>query len=314
MCQRRPSGRRPPPSDLPAIPAGSGARNTAAAPAIALATCAEMPGLDDDGALLITALESAGAVARPAVWDDPAVDWEAFDLVVIRGTWDYISRRDEFVSWAKSVPLVANPADILEWNTDKRYLADLLRAGLPVIPTLFVGPGDPVELPAGELVVKPTISAGSIDTSLYAPDETEAASDHVRALQSEGRTAMVEPYRDMVDEDAETGLVYIGRHFSHAIRKAPMLRAEPRSIPGHFREHVISSRSASSDELRVAEAVLDAVPGGRDRLLYARVDLVPGPSGPELIELEVTEPALYLGLTDGAAERFAKAIVEALGA
>ena len=113
----------------------------------------------------------------------------------------------------EELPLVANPADILDWNTDKRYLADLVRAGVPVIPTSFIGPVDPVELPAGELVVKPTVSAGSIDTSLYGPDETSDAAEHVRALQLEGRTAMVQPYRHMVDESAETGLVYLGATF-----------------------------------------------------------------------------------------------------
>ena len=285
---------------------------------MALATCAEMPDLDDEGRLLIDALGSVGVAARPAVWDDPSVDWAEFDLVVIRLTWDYISRRDKFVSWANSVRLVANPPDILEWNTDKRYLSDLLRAGVPVIPTRFIGPGDPVELAAGELpleelVVKPTVSAGSIDTSLYGPDETEAALEHVRTLQSEGRTAMVQPYRANIDEEAETGLVYLGGDFSHAIRKAPLLRKQPRSIPGHIREHVVSARSASVVERQVAEAVLDAVPGGRERLLYARVDLVPGPSGPELIELEVTEPDLYLALGERAAARLAEAIVDLLG-
>jgi len=271
-----------------------------------------MPDLDDEGRLLIDALDSVGVVARAAVWDDPAVDWGVFDLVVIRLTWDYIFRRDEFISWVKKVPLVANPPDILEWNTDKRYLTDLMRAGAPVIPTRFIGPDDPIELPKGELVVKPTVSAGSIDTSLYGPDETEAALEHVRSLHLEGRTAMVQPYRGDIDERAETGLVFLGRHFSHAIRKAPMLRKQPRSIPGNIREHVVTARSASAAELEVAETVLDAVPGGRERLLYARVDMVPGPSGPELIELEVTEPDLYLALGDGAAQRLAKAIAELL--
>ena len=271
-----------------------------------------MPDLDDEGRLLIEALDSVGVAARPAVWDDPAVDWADFDLVVIRLTWDYIFQRDKFVSWAKSLQLVANPPDILEWNTDKRYLTDLIRAGVPVIPTHFIGPDDPLELPDAELVVKPTVSAGSIDTSLYGPDEMPAAREHIRSLQLEGRTAMVQPYRDDIDEEAETGLVYLGGRFSHAIRKAPMLRKQPRSIPGHIREHVITARSATAAQRDVAEAVLDAVPGGRDRLLYARVDLVPGPSGPELIELEVTEPDLYLALGDGAADNLAKAIVELL--
>jgi glutathione synthase/RimK-type ligase-like ATP-grasp enzyme len=311
-CPRRRSERPPPLSDLAETRASSGARTEAAAPAVALATCAEMPDLDDEARLLAGALQSVGLVARPAVWTDPNIHWADFGLVVIRLTWDYIFRREEFVTWVRSLPLVANPADILVWNTDKRYLADLMRAGAPVIPTRFIGPGDRVDLPEGEIVVKPTVSAGSIDTSLYGPDEMVAASDHVRALQLEGRTAMVQPYRATIDDEAETGLVYLGQRFSHAIRKAPMLRKQPRSIPGHIRDHVITARSATAAELEVAEAVLDAMPGGRERLLYARVDLVPGPSGPELMELEVTEPDLYLGLEDGAPQRLAEAIAELL--
>jgi hypothetical protein len=92
-----------------------------------------------------------------------------------------------------------------------------------------------------------------------------------------------------------------------------MLRGEPLSSPGYFREIVTSWRAPNDVERQIAEAVLDVVPGGRDRLLYARVDLVPGPSGPELIELEVTEPALYLGLEDGAADRFASVILDQIG-
>jgi hypothetical protein len=300
-----------------------------------------MPDLDEDGPLLIAALERAGVLARPAIWDDPVFDWDDFDLVVIRTTSDYIWHRDEFVKWARGLPRLANPADVLVWNTDKRYLADLTAAGVPVIPTQFFGPaqflrpaqfsgpntsrpntsgpagsGEPVtlasasDLPPGQLVVKPAVSSGALDTSLYGSDDSEAAADHVRALQLAGRTALVQPYREKVDEEAETGLVYLGRHFSHAIRKEPMLRSEPASIPGHFRDIVTSARTPSDVERQVAEAVLDAVPGGRDRLLYARVDLVPGPDGPELIELEVTEPALYLNLADGSADRFASVIVE----
>jgi hypothetical protein len=292
---------------------------------VALATCHQMPDLDEDGPVLIAALERAGVFARPAIWDHPVFEWDDFDLVVIRTTSDYIWHRDEFVTWARGVPRLANPADVLVWNTDKRYLADLVAAGVPVIPTQFFGPaqllgpagtGEPValaspaDLPPGQLVVKPAVSSGALDTSLYGPEDREGAADHVRALQLAGRTALVQPYRERVDEEAETGLIYLGHHFSHAIRKEPMLRAEPASVSGHFREIVTSARTPSDVEREVAEAVLDAVPGGRDRLLYARVDLVPGPDGPELIELEVTEPALYLNLADGAADRFASVIVE----
>jgi hypothetical protein len=285
------------------------------APKVALATCAELPELDEDGLVLVAALAQVGLGARIAVWDDPAVDWDSFDLVIIRGTWDYILRHQEFITWTRRVSELANPADILGWNTDKHYLADLAASGVQIIPTRFVEPSEEtkmVDLPDGEVVVKPTVSAGSMDTSLYGPHQHDLALAHIREIQTSGRTAMVQPYRDSVDDTAETGLIYLGGTFSHAIRKEPLLRDEPISSPDLFREHVVSARTATSIELDVAETVLDAVPGGRDRLLYARVDMVSGPDGPELMELELTEPALYLNLAEGSGERFAQAILQRL--
>src|SRR4051794_40396549 len=85
---------------------------------IALATCAQFAALEADDVLLARALGDA----TPAVWDDPAVDWAAFDLVVIRSTWDYTGRRDQFVEWAQRVgDRLVNPPEVVRWNTDKRY-------------------------------------------------------------------------------------------------------------------------------------------------------------------------------------------------
>jgi hypothetical protein len=64
-------------------------------------------------------LKALGAQAIPVVWDDAAVDWPAFDLVVLRSTWDYISRREEFVAWARSIARLRNPAPVVERDTDK---------------------------------------------------------------------------------------------------------------------------------------------------------------------------------------------------
>src|SRR5947208_12420337 len=106
-------------------------------PRVALVTCAAFPQLGEDEPLLLDALRERGVGAEPAVWDDPTVDWAGYDLVVVRSAWDYSSRRDQFVEWARSVPRLLNPADVIEWNTDKRYLATLARA----VPTQFVEPG-----------------------------------------------------------------------------------------------------------------------------------------------------------------------------
>jgi hypothetical protein len=290
---------------------------------VALATCEQMPELMDEGLLLVDALRRVGIDAFPAVWSDPDVDWDRFDLVVVRGTWDYVWRREEFLAWARATPGIHNDAEILEWNTDKRYLLDLLRAGVPIVPTQFVAPGDPFSIPPGEIVVKPAVSMGAIDTHLFGPEESDAATDLVAELNSDGRTAMIQPYRADIDDSAETGMIYIRGDFSHAIRKGPMLRVPVGEVPAsskpvdgeqppgifeQFRPQVISTRYPSAVELDVAEAALDAVPAGRDRLLYARVDVVPGPTGPEVLELEATEPALHLQYGAGSADRFAVAI------
>lgn len=280
---------------------------------IALATCAALPDLDPDEQLLLEPLRALGVDAQPAVWDDPANDWAAFDLVVIRSTWDYTERREAFVAWAKSAPRLANPADIVEWNTDKHYLADLA-AGVPIVPTTWLS-AQPVILPAsGMHVLKPAVGAGSVDAARYSMhDEHEArqAHKHVERLLAAGQTVMVQPYLDLIEERGETALIYLGGVFSHAVTKGAMLAADRALVEGLYKEETITPRIPSAAELEIGRAALAAVPGGGDRLLYARVDLVPGRDGaPLLIELELTEPSLFLGQAPGSAERFARHLVE----
>ena len=114
---------------------------------LALVTCATLPDLDPDDRLLLEPLRHLGVDVTAAIWDDPTVDWAGFDLAVIRSTWDYPARRDVFVDWARRVPRLANPADVIVWNTDKRYLADLAAAGIPIVPTTWLAPDDSVALP-----------------------------------------------------------------------------------------------------------------------------------------------------------------------
>ena len=114
---------------------------------VALVTCSALPEVDPDEQLVLEPLRRRRIEPVAAAWDDPAVDWAAFDLVVIRSTWDYPTRRPEFIAWAQSVPRLVNPADVVAWNTDKRYLRDLTDAGLPVVTTSWIAPGEPIILP-----------------------------------------------------------------------------------------------------------------------------------------------------------------------
>ena len=110
---------------------------------LALVTCATLPDLDPDDRLLLEPLHGLGVEVTAAIWDDPTVDWAGFDLAVIRSTWDYPARRDVFLDWTRRVPRLANPADVIVWNTDKRYLADLAAAGIPIVPTTLARPYRP---------------------------------------------------------------------------------------------------------------------------------------------------------------------------
>jgi hypothetical protein len=278
---------------------------------IALATCAELPALADDEPMLIDALGAHGVDAAPVVWDDVSIDWGAYDLVVIRCTWDYQEQRDAFVRWALHVPRLFNPAEVVRWNTDKRYLSSLPH----VIDTAFVRPGQGWEPPAGEYVIKPSVSAGSRDTARYRPGSVEAARAraHLGSLLDGGRTAMVQPYLGSVDEHGETGLVFFGGVYSHAIRKGQMLEAGQAPSDGIVLGEDVRAREPGARERAVAEDVLDALPWPRDELLYARVDLIADERGdPRLIELELTEPSLYFSCGDGAAERLASCVLARL--
>lgn len=293
---------------------------------IALATSAGFPDLDEDGPVLIGALADRGLAAEPAVWTDPDVDWSAYDLVVVRSTWDYQDRREQFLNWARGVAgatRLANPVDVLAWNTDKTYLRALRDAGLPVVPTDWLEPGDTFTVPeAGEYVVKPAVSAGSRDTNRYlVGDHDELAVAHATALLAAGRTVMVQPYLSQVDTAGETAMFFFGGHYSHAIRKGPLLTPAMDIVTAAYKEETVEPREPSAAERAAAEQVLDALtqlaPAARADLPYSRVDLVPGPDGtPTLLELELAEPSMFL-VHDGAggaasAARFAEAIEAAL--
>jgi glutathione synthase/RimK-type ligase-like ATP-grasp enzyme len=290
-----------------------------AASRVALVTCAELPGLDPDDRLLLPPLRAAGVHADALVWDAPGVDWPSYDLVVLRSTWDYAPRRDDFLAWAADVPALANPIDVVAWNTDKHYLRDLADAGVPVVETTFVAPGDEGWFVHGrELVVKPAVGSGSRDTGRYRlrdPDENRLFGEHLRRLLGAGRTAMLQPYLSAVDAEGETALLFVagpdGLAYSHAARKGPLLTGPDTQDVGLFKEEQITAREATPEQLAVAHRALAAVPGGPDRLLYARVDVIPDDEDvPVLLELELTEPSMFLGYATGAAERFAAAIRE----
>ncbi|CPZ35996.1 glutathione synthase/ribosomal protein S6 modification enzyme (glutaminyl transferase) [Mycobacteroides abscessus] len=159
-------------------------------PRIVLAGCPQLVAGDGDDAELVAALRVRDLHARWLSWDDPEA--AQADLVILRATWDYPERLDEFLTWAGSVRNVLNPLPVVRWNTDKRYLNDLAAAGIPTVPSTFFAPDEPIVLPDGELVIKPAVAGGSRGAGRFTCPE--AARNHAEALQDEGRTVLIQPY------------------------------------------------------------------------------------------------------------------------
>lgn len=289
-------------------------------PRIVFAGCPALPEGDSDDDGLVTALRGRGLHVQWKSWDDPAT--LQADLVILRATWDYTERLDDFLAWSRQVRRLLNPPELVAWNIDKHYLLDLRADGVPIVPTRYFGAEDAVVVPAGEVVVKPAVGAGSAGAQRFA--DPASAHAHAESLQAQGRAVLVQPYDPRVSA-GETALVFLNGEPSHAFTKGPLLPA-PGVAPLFEETGTFAAETlwpADPDEA-LWDLGHDAVVSvtrrfGIDRtdLLYARVDVIGGPDDPRLLELELVEPSLgfrQLGAADKArAEReFAVGVESAL--
>jgi glutathione synthase/RimK-type ligase-like ATP-grasp enzyme len=271
---------------------------------------------------LTASLSVRGATVHHPVWHDQRVDWSAYDVAVVRTTWDYPARRDEFVDWAAragEVTRLWNPADVLRWNTHKSYLLELEERGAPVVPTAWLGRGDRIvlaELLAARgwdrAVVKPAVAAGSdglLRIALDADgDPGPTAQAHLDQLLVAG-DVMVQPYLPSVEQRGELSVIVVDGAVTHAVRKVPP--------GGEFRvQEEFGGRYAveppNAEVASLARWIVDATGA---ELLVARVDLLEDDTGTlQLAELEATEPDLYLGVVPAAAEPLAAAILARVAA
>jgi len=289
---------------------------------IAIVTAVAARDLDEDLPPLAGALQAAAIRHSVVSWDDDGIDWTAFDLALLRSTWDYTQRLDEFLDWitrTATQTTLLNPQAVVRWNTDKHYLHELAQAGIATVPSVFIEPGhDPARSIAAfllqqreaEFVVKPAIGAGSRDAQRHGRDEVAAAIEHAQRLLDDRRSVLLQPYLDRVDEAGETALIFFAGQFSHAIRKGPLLRRGEGPTRALFATEQISARIPDNDELLLAKQTLAAMPFD-EPLLYARVDLIRAADGsPRVLELELTEPSLFFDHAPGAAARFVQAIAD----
>ncbi len=272
---------------------------------IALATCRRLPEPDHDEEPLLRELRALGADAELLAWDARGARLRSFDLCVIRSTWNYIHHLDAFLGWTSEAARqtrVRNPASVLRWNSDKRYLVELARRGVPAVPTILHPRGSPRRLAAAlagrgwnEVVIKPRVGAASFMTRRFPLSKLSDAESFLRDAAIT-RDMMIQPYVPSVDTVGERSLVWIDGRFTHAVRKSPRLAGD---------RECVRPADIADDERRFAQRVLASV---RTPILYARVDAARDRAGrPMLMELELIEPSLFLQYEPRALRRFARA-------
>jgi hypothetical protein len=277
-----------------------------------VATATELPRVDEDQAPLLAALAAAGVSAQARAWDDPAVDWGGARVCLIRSTWNYVRHHDAFLDWTARCAAVAalwNPPPVVRWNSHKRYLVELARAGLPVVPTRVAPRGQSADLATladgwgdTEIVIKPAVSAGSFRTLRVARDRDGLARGQAHLdLVLADDDALVQPYQRSVADYGERALVWIDGALTHAVRKSPRFTGDP--------QRVSDAVDIAEDEACVANEILAHVETGLPPLLYARIDLARDDAGrPRLMELELIEPSLFLVRSPAALARFVAAV------
>jgi glutathione synthase/RimK-type ligase-like ATP-grasp enzyme len=266
-----------------------------------------LPDLDPDDALAANELRARGFSVAVAVWNDTRVRWDRAGICVLRSTWDYHLDVDAFVSWATSVAAVTmlvNPLPLIRWNVRKTYLTELEQRGIPTVPTHWLPQGTRVDLrrllaesgwPAA--VVKPVVGLATYGVEVV--DGSEAGQLHLNRLLGRG-DAMVQPYVSSVRDRGERALVFLDGSFSHAVRKTAFQVLAPAGLAGE------TPCEATCQEIDLAKRALSVVPGSP---LYARVDLVADDAArPLVLEMELVEPSLFLGMHGPAAARFAQAL------
>jgi len=295
---------------------------------VAYVTCEPRQAEWEDDQLSAEILVERGIGVEFLAWDDPGADWDSFDLVVIRSTWDYTGRLEEFLEWVDRVgpEKLRNVPAMVRWNTDKRYLAELDGGGLPVPPTALVAPGGAIPDLGGRIVIKPVSGAGARDTGVFDDASREEAEALIGKLGAQDEIAMIQPYIPWIDDRGETAVLFFGGRFAYALKKKAFLpesgvapvKPGTTVAAGMFDEDLMSLTEATEREIELgAETVAWMARRFGAMPLYARIDMVSSPEGePVLMEVEVTEPSLYLykaaDLEIPGSELFAAAVEAAL--
>ena len=280
---------------------------------LAIVTCHKFPNLSPSDYGLPTVFEAYGWEVRVVIWNDPVVEWQYFDSVLIRNTWDYYEHIDAFLVWVQHLANLGvrlfNPPSVILWNVNKYYLRELTQRDIPVIPTVYFSKNILAELPAlpsefgSRCVIKPVISAGSYHTKqFHMQDWAEMAVAFGQLPLS--CDFMVQPFLPQIQTRGEYSFVYFGGQHMYTVNKRP--------VENDFRVQIQYGGQYTLVEMglyvmdQVERIYEQAVPAD---CLYARIDGVLDEKDRfVLMEIELIEPDLYFHLQPSAMDRLVQAL------
>lgn len=287
---------------------------------IALVTCQSLGdytfNADTEDERLYRFLAKKGHKISFQVWDDAAVDWTAFDALIIKSPWDYFDKISAFYTWLDKLEAlgcrVFNPVQTLRWNADKRYFKDMQAGGVTVVPTVWLEQGDRFNAEAvfkaigtDKIIIKPRVSGAAKNTFALTREEAADRTAHINTLLQE-EPFLAQPFLEEIKTQGEWSFIFFGGRYSHTVLKT--------AKSGDFRVQHFFGGSVHTPEpptamLQTATRIVEQF---ANDCLYARVDGVERNGELVLMELELIEPFLFLGTSEGALERYYEAFLKLL--
>ncbi|MFM2369074.1 MAG: Cycloserine biosynthesis protein DcsG [Bacteroidota bacterium] len=280
---------------------------------IALLTCEKLPDLTPEDQKLIPVLAKHNIEAKAVIWSDKTINWNDFDYLIFRNTWDYFEKETEFTIWLDQIEQSAiktlNPIEVIKKNIHKFYLREMEKQEISILPTVFIDKTDNLNLaervaPHWEkAVIKPAFSAGSYLTEVFEKSDIPKINKQYKTIASE-KELLLQEFMPQIQTLGETSFIFFNKKFSHCVNKKP--------AEGDFR---VQSQFGGKYNLvqpgqELIEKALKIVHTFQDDLLYARVDGIVIDNDLYLMEIECIEPDLYFNLSKDSLELFVAAIVE----
>lgn len=230
---------------------------------------------------------------------------DSFDLIFVYKMEGYYFDLERFFrmvhTFESTGKLVINDPATIRHNIDKRYLWDLEKKGIQIVPTHYLDDSVRRRLANGEsFVVKPI--RGERGTNVLLVRKLEELS----AIAGRENEFLAQDFMTDI-RHGERSLVFLGFQYQHAVLKRPSANS-----PHEFRcnESVggtVAVYQPTAEELDFAERTLRAYASLGCPIHYSRIDLIQTAKGPTLMEAELINPSIFANYS-GKGVEFGKSI------